>query len=125
MELQSTRQAALAYFYFDLNNNKKTNLKDALHSLLTQLTIGSDIYCDLLFDIYNNNHRYTHCTDKMIGCLESMLKQPDQGSIYIILDVLDECSETGDIPSACIQVLDILKHLVNAQLSNLHLRVTS
>jgi hypothetical protein len=125
MELQKARQATLAYFYFDFNEDKKTNLDNALRSLLTQLTARSDSYCDILSDVYDNNGGSTPSTEEMIRCLEEMLEQPDQGPVYIILDALDECSNTNKIPSARMRVLDFLKRLVDPPLSNLHLCVTS
>ena len=125
-ELQKARQATLAYFYFDFNDNKKTNLDNALRSLLTQLAVRSDRYCDILCDVYDNNGGSTPGTDEMITCLEEMFEQPDQVPIYIILDALDECSNAGEIPSARKRVLDFLKRLVDpSRLSNLRLCVTS
>jgi hypothetical protein len=125
MKLQNSGQAALAYFYFDFNDDKKTNLHDALRSLLTQLATRSDSYCDILSDVYDDNGRSTPDTDEMIRCLEEMVEQPDHGHVYIILDALDECSNAGKIPSARRRVLNLLKRLVNPLLSNLHLCVTS
>jgi hypothetical protein len=125
VELQNAGQAALAYFYFDSKDNKKTNLNNALRSLLTQLVARSDTYCDILSKVYNNNDRYTPGTNDMIKCLEDMLKQPDQVSVYIILDALDECSNAGKFPSARRRVLELLKCLVDARLSSLHLCVMS
>jgi hypothetical protein len=54
-----------------------------------------------------------------------MLTLPDQGPVYLIMDALDECPDTSDIPSAREQVLDLVKDLVGLQLPNLHLCVTS
>ena len=117
--------ATMAYFYFDFNDEKKTTLHNALPSLLTQLAAHSDRYCDVLSDVYDNNRGSTPGTDEMITCLEEMLEQPDQGPVYIVLDALDECSNAGKIPSARMRVLDFLKRLVDFELSNLHLCVTS
>ena len=125
MELQKARQATLAYFYFDFNDEKKTNLDNALRSLLTQLAARSDRYCDILCDVYENNDGSTPRTNEMIRCLEEMFEQPDQVPVYVILDALDECSNVGQIPSARRRVLDFLKCLVDPRLSNLHLCVTS
>ena len=115
----------MAYFYFDFSDDKKRNLDNALRSLLTQLADRSDRYCDILSHVYDNNRGSTPSTNVMITCLEEMLEQPDQGPVYIILDALDECSNTGKLPSSRKQVLDFLKRLVGLQLSNLHLCVTS
>ena len=125
MKLQKAGQATLAYFYFDFNDDKKRNLNNALRSLLTQLADGSDRYCDILSDLYRNNGRSTPGTKEMFTCFEEMLEQPDQGSVYIVLDALDECSNADKIPSARTEVLDLLKHLVDLRFPNLHLCVTS
>ena len=61
----------------------------------------------------------------MIACLKEMLALPDQGPVYIVLDALDECPNTSGIPSAREEVLDFLKDLVGAQLSDLHICVSS
>jgi hypothetical protein len=124
-ELQKAGKATLAYFYFDFNDDKKTNLDNALRSLLTQLAARSDRYCDILSDVYDNNDGSTPGIDEMITCIEEIFEQPDQVPVYIILDALDECSNTGEIPSARRRVLDFLERLVDPRLSNLHLCVTS
>ena len=127
MELQKAGQVTLAYFYFDFNDDKKRNLDNALPSLLTQLAECSDSYCDILSHVYerNNNGKYTPGTDKMTTCLKEMLRLPDQAPVYIIFDALDECPNTDKIPSARTRVLGLLKHLVDLQLPNLRLCVTS
>jgi len=127
MELQNAGRATLAYFYFDFNDDKKTNLDNVLRSLLTQLADRSDSYCDILSHIYErkNNGKSTPGADEMITCLEEMLKLPDQVPVYIILDALDECSNIDKRPSARTRVLNLLKRLVGLRLSSLHLCVTS
>jgi len=54
-----------------------------------------------------------------------MLTLPDQGPVYLILDALDECPNTSEIPPTRTRVLDLVKELVGLQLSNLHICVTS
>ena len=61
----------------------------------------------------------------MMTSLKEMLALPDQGPVYIILDALDECSNTFGISSPRGQVLYLLKDLMGLQLPNLHLCVTS
>ena len=124
MVLQNAGRATLAYFYFDFNEDKKTNLDNALPSLLTQLA-RSDSYCDILSQVYDKNGGSTPGTDEMITCLEETLGLPDQPPVYIVLDALDECSNADTIPSARSRVLDLLKRLVDPRLPNLHLCVTS
>ena len=125
MGLQNAGRATLAYFYFDFSDDKKTNLDNALRSLLTQLAARSDSYCNILSHVYDNNRGSTPGTDEMIRCLEEIFRLPDQPPVYIILDALDECSNIDKFPSARRRVLDFLKRLVDLRLSNLHLCVTS
>ncbi|KAH9012159.1 hypothetical protein EDB84DRAFT_1536982, partial [Lactarius hengduanensis] len=54
-----------------------------------------------------------------------MLTLPNQGPVYLILDPLDECPDTSDVPSAREQVLDLVKDIVGLRLSSLHVCVTS
>ena len=125
--MQESGQATIAYFYFDFRDTDKRDLRNALASLLTQLSAYSDSYCDILSHVYqaHYNGRSKPSNQTMITCLKEMLAQSDQGPVYIILDALDECPNTYGIPSACIQVLDFLKDLVGLQLPNLHICVTS
>jgi len=48
-----------------------------------------------------------------------------QGPIYIIIDALDECPDISGTPSAREEVLELVDDLVNLNLPNVHLCVTS
>jgi hypothetical protein len=54
-----------------------------------------------------------------------MLTLPDQVSVYLILDALDECPNTSGVPTSRAQVLGLVKELVNLCLPSLHICVTS
>jgi len=54
-----------------------------------------------------------------------MLSLPDQGPVYLIMDALDECPDTSDVPSAREQVLDLVKDLIGLRIPSLHICVTS
>ena len=54
-----------------------------------------------------------------------MLTLQDQCPIYLIMDALDECSNTSGIPSPRDRVLRLVKELVDLQISNLRICVTS
>jgi hypothetical protein len=54
-----------------------------------------------------------------------MLKVPTEESIYLILDALDECSDTSGLPSSREKVLDLVEKVVGFHLPNLRLFVTS
>jgi len=45
--------------------------------------------------------------------------------IYLILDALDECPNTIEIPSSRDKVLELVEKLVKLKLPNLHLCITS
>jgi hypothetical protein len=45
--------------------------------------------------------------------------------IYLILDALDECPNTTGMPSSRDKVLELIEKLVNLDLPNLHLCITS
>ncbi|KAI9436655.1 hypothetical protein H4582DRAFT_2129896 [Lactarius indigo] len=61
----------------------------------------------------------------LVKCLKEMLALPNQSPVYLIMDALDECPDTSDVPSAREQVLDLVKHLVGLRLPNLYITVTS
>ena len=127
MALREAGLASVAYFYFDFRDTNKQNLRNALPSLLTQLSARSDSSCRILSRVYkaHDDGALKPSTSTMIACLKEMLALPGQGPVYIILDALDECPNTSGIPSARKQVLDLIKDLVGLWLSNLHICVTS
>jgi hypothetical protein len=54
-----------------------------------------------------------------------MLTLPDQRPIYLIIDALDECSNTSGIPSHRDRVLWFVKELIDLHLPHLHIYITS
>ena len=124
LALQEAGQATIAYFYFDFRETDKQDLRNALASLLTQLSAYSDSYCDILSHVHqaHDNGAYKPSVRTMITSFKEMLALPDQGPVYIILDAIDECS---DYYSAHMEVLTFLTDLVGLQLPNFHVCVTS
>jgi hypothetical protein len=57
--------------------------------------------------------------------LKEILEVPGQAPVYLIIDGLDECSNTSVIPSPREDVLMLLEDLMNSELSNLRICVTS
>jgi hypothetical protein len=127
MALREAGLASLAYFYFDFKDTSKQGLRNALPSILTQFSVHSDIFCEILSRLYvaHKNGAQESSTSTMIACLKDMLALPKQGPVYIILDALDECPNTSGFPSPREEVLDFLKDLVGAKFSDLHICVTS
>ena len=117
----------MAYFYFDFRDVDKRSRRNLLPSLLLQLAARSDLFCDVLSDLYKA-HDDGAClpTDgALMDCLKGMLTLPDQAPVYLILDALDECPNTFGVPSFREQVLDLVKDLVDLRLPSLHICVTS
>ena len=117
----------MAYFYFDFRNVNKQSLQDLVPSLLTQLSAHSSLRCDILSKLHadHDDGKKQPSSGALIECLKEMLKLPDQRPIYLIMDALDESSNTSGIPSPRERVLHLLKKLVDLCLPNLHICVTS
>ena len=119
--------ASMAYFYFDFRDVDKKSRRSLLSSFLVQLSTCSDAFCDVLYRYYvacDNGARQASDKD-MTQCLKEMLTLPNQRPVYLIMDALDECPDTSDVPSARKRVLDLVKELVSLQLPSLHICVTS
>jgi len=54
-----------------------------------------------------------------------MVRSSEQTPIYLILDALDECPDGNGLPSSREIVLALVENLVNSNLPNLHLCITS
>ena len=120
-------EASMAYFYFDFRNANKQSLHDLLPSLLTQLSAHSSLHCDILSKLYEDldDGKKQPSNKALTKCLKDMLSLPDQRSIYLIIDALDESPNTSGIPSPRERVLRLFKELVDLRLPNLHICVTS
>jgi hypothetical protein len=115
----------MAYFYFDFRDVDKQARRNLLPSLLVQLSNCSDAFCDILSHLYETHDKGARQpSDKALTeCLKEMLTLPNQGPVYLILDALDECPVTSDVPSARAKILDLIKDLVG--LPGLHICATS
>jgi len=119
--------ASIAFFYHDFREDQKRDLRGLLSSVLFQFCHQSDSYYDILSKFYS-----THCygaqtpsDDGLVRCLEDILKLPGQAPIFLIVDALDECSNTSPMPSHREKALELLEKLINWQLPNLRICVTS
>jgi hypothetical protein len=120
-------QASMAYFYFDFRNINKQHWRDLVPSLLIQLSTQSDPCCDILSRLHSDhdNGAQQPTDDILKRCLIKMLTLQYQRPIYLIMDALDECSNISGIPSPRDRVLRLVKELVDLQISNLRICVTS
>ena len=119
--------AITAYFYFDFRDIDKQSRNSLLSSLLLQLSAQSDPCCDILFRLYeaHDNGARQPNDGALAQCLKEMLVLPIQSPMYLILDALDECPNTSEIPPTRKRVLDLVKDLIGLRLPNLHICVTS
>ena len=120
-------QASMGYFYFDFRDTDKQHWRNLVLSLLTQLATYSDPCFDILSCLHSDHKNGTGQPNdgSLTQCLKNMLTLPDQRPIYLIIDALDECSNTSGIPSDRNRVLQLVKELVDLHLPNLHICITS
>jgi len=117
----------MAYFFFDFKDKGKQDTHALLSSLVVQLSHQSTYFCDILSG-YHSSHQSgsQQPNDRTLTkCLEDILNVPGRVPVYLILDALDECPKTTGIPSSRQKVLALVKMLVELNLPNLRLCVTS
>jgi hypothetical protein len=125
--LRKSGLASLGFFYHDFRDDSKKDRHGLISSLLVQLCHQSDSYCDKLTEFYlEHGNGSQHPSDgALFQCLMDILKLPGQPPVYVIVDALDECPNTTAIPSPREKVLKLVEKLVDAQLPNLRICVTS
>ncbi len=118
---------SLAFFYHDFREDQKRDLRGLLSSLLLQFCDQSNSYYDILSKFYST-HRHgaqSPSDDALVHCLEDILKLPGQPPVFLIVDALDECVNTSPMPSHREKALALLEKLIDSQLPNLRICVTS
>ncbi|KAI0297336.1 hypothetical protein BC826DRAFT_162149 [Russula brevipes] len=117
----------VAYYYFDIRDVSKRDLRGLLASLLHQLSRDSDNCADVLYKLYHTHRDGSEQPNDraLIMCLQAMLKCLGQDRTFIIVDALDECPGTTGSPSARKEVLDFLKDITALKNLNLSICVTS
>jgi len=125
--MQKAGLASLAFFYCDFREDQKKDLRGLLSSLLVQLCHQSDSYCDILFKFYKEHAEGSQdpSIDELARCLTDILKLPGHAPVYVIVDALDECSNTSAVPSPRAEVLNLIEELIKSQFPNLRICVTS
>ena len=117
----------MAYFFFDFKDTRKQDSHALLSSILIQLSHQSDYLCDILLGCYSTHQSGSRQPSdrKLIKCLEDMLRASGEDPVYLLLDAVDECPNTTGVPSSRDKVLTLIDKLVNLNIPNLHLCVTS
>jgi hypothetical protein len=124
--IQMSGLASLAMFYYDFREDEKKDLRGLLSSMLFQLCDQSDSYYTIVSTFYSihRDGARSPSDDELIRCLKDLLDLPGQAPIYLIIDALDECPNTS-LPPHRDQVLMFLEDLVDSNLPNLRICVTS
>jgi hypothetical protein len=114
--------ASLAYYYCDFRDDKKKDLRGLVSSLLVQLCHQSD----MASKFYSEHAEGSRCNDAaLVLCLKGILKLPGQSPVYLIMDGLDECPTTSDMPPAREKMLMLVRQLTTSKYPNLRICVTS
>jgi hypothetical protein len=119
--------ASLTMFYYDFREDEKKDLRGLLSSMLFQLSNQSNSYHGILSTFYltHRDGAQSPSDNELVQCLKDMLNLSGQPPIYLIVDALDECSNTSAISSPHGEVLMLLEELIESQLPNLRICVTS
>jgi hypothetical protein len=108
---------AVAYFYFDFREEKSQRVKIMLHSIILQLSAQSSKPYSALDRLYKSSAGQTLPTyEHLLVVLDELLSE--FGNTYIVLDALDECSETD-------RVVEFISRLQDWTNQSLHLLFTS
>jgi hypothetical protein len=119
--------AVIAFFYFDFRDGGKQHVRHLLSSILIQLCNQSTQYSEILstlFMYYDRGSRQPS-DDALLECLKRMFKLPGHGTLYVVIDALDECPDSSGCPSPREQVLFILRDLIELHLPHVHFCITS
>jgi hypothetical protein len=114
--------ASLGFFYCDHREDEKRDLRGLLSSVLVQLCHQSDPCCQILSSFYLEHASGSRhpSDDELMQCLKDILGVPGQAPVYLIIDGLDEFSNTSRE-----QGLRLLADLIDLQLPILRICVTS
>lgn len=109
---------AIAYFYFDFNDDEKQNHEKLLRSLITQFSSQCVNVPKPLEALYHRSKdgRQQPTIDSLMSILQYMLRTFQQ--TFIIIDALDECKEREEL-------FKMLREIVDWNFDGLHLLATS
>jgi hypothetical protein len=125
--LHDTGLALMTYFYCDFKDKTKQDVTGLLASLVAQLSAKSDPCYNILSALYSKYDAGSRQPneDALFECLKSMLQIQGQPPIYLIIDAVDECSNSSDIVSLRDRVLALVETLIALRLPSIRVCVTS
>jgi hypothetical protein len=129
-EIETMRKSGLAsltMFYYDFREDQKKDLPGLLSSVLSQLCDQSDSYHKIISKFYSAHRdgEQDPSDDELVQCVKDVLELSRQSPIYLIIDALDECSDTSAMPSPREKVLKLVVQLIDSRLTNLRICITS
>jgi len=125
--MQKSGLASLAIFYYDFREDRKKHVSGLLSSVLFQLFRQSDSYYNILSAFYSAHDSGARSpgNGQLVQCFMDLLKHPESRPVYLVIDALDECPSTSSLSSPREKLLSFLEDLVEEQLPNLRICVTS
>jgi hypothetical protein len=125
--MQKAGLSSMAFFYCDFREDQKGELRGLLSSFLVQLYHQSDSYFDILSKFYSEHDKGLRAPsdDALAGCLMDLLDIPRLAPVYLIVDAVDVCPNQFVFPSPRARVLSLIEELVERQILNLRMCVTS
>ena len=117
----------LAIFYFDFRDTNKQNARKLLSSLLLQFCNRSEAFSQILLSLYSTHSDGSRepSLDALLECLKSILALQGQGTLYVVVDALDECPSSYGLPTQREQVLEVVKEIIDLKLPHFRFCVTS
>ncbi|EMD34691.1 hypothetical protein CERSUDRAFT_67130 [Gelatoporia subvermispora B] len=103
-----------------------SNVRGVLSHLLVRISAESRDCTEVLFDLYSKHGNGSQGPGDadLRQCLEKMLRLVADRFVYIIIDALDECPNSG-VPSPRNRMLALIKHIVDLRLPNVRICLTS
>ena len=125
--MRDTGLASLGYFYVDFRERAKREARGLLSSLLVQLCTQSDRFYKILSSLYATHDRGHEepSENALVECLKEMLGNPEDAPVFIVVDALDECSNSQGFPTPRERALEVVKELIELKLPHLHFCITS
>jgi hypothetical protein len=114
-------------FFYDFRDDKKTDFRGLLSSVLFQLCNQSDSYYPVLSTFYSAHldGAQSPSDDALVQCLRDLLNLPGQAPVYLIIDALDECDNKSALSSPRMMILTHLEDLIKSQFPSLRICITS
>jgi len=125
--ISAARSAYLAYYFFDFKDTRKQDARGFLSSVLVQLCGQSTSFRKILHELFSEHQRGSKLpSDSTLKrYLEKILKVSREFPLYVVVDALDECPDSSGLQSSREKVLTLIQELVELNLPNLRLCITS